>query len=141
MSTTTIELPELSVNLVEKAKRSSGPLADMSIEELQAIERQYRQFLGLAVAHKDVHLVPTREIDEMWHVHMLCPVAYYNDCEHIAGQILDHDGGFGRSDDERDEWRAEWEVTAAIWEREFQEKYGPSMMTCDNGWGRMLKRS
>ncbi|MBI2798280.1 glycine-rich domain-containing protein-like [Candidatus Saccharibacteria bacterium] len=141
MSTHTIELPELSVDLVEKAKRSTGPLADMDEESLKVIERRYRQFLALARDHRDVNLVPTREIDEMWHVHMLCPVAYFDDCTQIAGQIMDHDGGFGRADGEVEEWRRQWNETSAIWEREFQESYGPDMMTCDNGWGRMLPRS
>jgi len=36
-------------------------------------------------------LVPTKEIDEVWHLHMESPVSYYNDCLSFCGKIIDHD--------------------------------------------------
>jgi len=56
----------------------------------RAIER-YGQFLALAKEQPDTLLVPTLDVDLIWHVHMLSPVDYREDCEALLGRQLKHD--------------------------------------------------
>jgi hypothetical protein len=48
-------------------------------------------FLTLKYRHLGRPLVPTREIDEFWHVHMLCSRKYHQDCNEIFGEYIHHD--------------------------------------------------
>mgnify|MGYP002011597344 CR=1 FL=1 len=68
-------------------------------------------------------IAPTSDIDEIWHLHMLSPVSYYNDCMALMGTILDHDGGFGAKPDEIPELASTFNKTADMWEEEYGEPY------------------
>lgn len=59
----------------------------------------------------------------MWHLHMLSPRAYYEDCQRLFGCILDHDGGFGKEEAEIPILAASFERTALLWEQEYGEIY------------------
>ena len=50
----------------------------------------YKNFLLLQKKHLPLPLVPTREIDEYWHNHILHTKNYVEDCEHIFGHYLHH---------------------------------------------------
>src|SRR6478672_10739802 len=76
----------------------------------------------LCADHPDRPLTPTRDIDQIWHLHMLHPRAYHQDCEAILGEVLDHDGGFGAGDEEPELLRL-FEETAGLWEAKFGEPY------------------
>jgi hypothetical protein len=69
---------------------------------------------------------PTKDIDEMWHLHMLSPKAYHRDCMRLFGDILDHDGGFGKGEGEGPQLQSCFEQTARMW----QEMYGEAYITC-----------
>lgn len=59
---------------------------------LQAAEQRYKAFLHLfKITQSAVFLVPTYDIDLMWHAHQLSPVCYRQDMLHILGKVLDHD--------------------------------------------------
>ncbi|KAG0630927.1 hypothetical protein M758_1G214600 [Ceratodon purpureus] len=59
---------------------------------LHAAELRYKGFLHLAAKSKGkLFLVPTYDIDLMWHTHQLDPIAYRTDMLHILGKVLDHD--------------------------------------------------
>lgn len=59
---------------------------------LHAAEMRYKGFLHLAAKSKGkLFLVPTYDIDLMWHSHQLDPLAYRTDMLHILGKVLDHD--------------------------------------------------
>lgn len=62
----------------------------------------------------------TRDIDEMWHLHMLHPRAYAADCQRLMGQVMDHHGA-GDGADAADV-QAAFERTGALW----VEAYGSS---------------
>jgi hypothetical protein len=36
-------------------------------------------------------LVPTLDVDLIWHTHMLSPLDYRDDCQAILGRVLSHD--------------------------------------------------
>lgn len=50
----------------------------------------YKNFLFLNKKHPGKSLVPTREIDEFWHNHILHTQKYVNDCLQIFGHYFHH---------------------------------------------------
>lgn len=60
-------------------------------EDALHCEQLYKDFLLLQKKHFPEHLVPTREIDEFWHNHILSTKNYMNDCQHIFGHYLHHE--------------------------------------------------
>ena len=116
-----VSLPRLSVDLVRAAHRNDEfPRVD-EVRLLAAVER-YLRFLVLCAEYPDRPLAPTRDIDRIWHLHMLNPRAYSHDCKVFFGDLLDHDGGFGVGDEEPDLMRIFGE-TAKLWETRFGEPY------------------
>ncbi|VVC76521.1 hypothetical protein AQUSIP_18360 [Aquicella siphonis] len=51
----------------------------------------YKNFLFLLKKYLPMPLVPTREIDEFWHNHILYTRNYFHDCEKIFGHYLHHE--------------------------------------------------
>ena len=57
-------------------------------------------------------------------MHMLRPVAYQKDCYDLFGELLDHDGGFGKASDEQlRELETAFVMTSELWEKEYGEPY------------------
>ena len=56
----------------------------------KAVER-YGYFLKLKKVHPAVFLVPCYDMDLIWHVHQLHPLAYRNDTIALFGSLLNHD--------------------------------------------------
>lgn len=113
---------KISVDLVAVAQKSE----EFRQKPRQVIERsvaRYMRFLQLLQKFPDHAFAPSRDIDEIWHLHMLCPRAYYEDCITLFGDILDHDGGFGSVEVERDALLQIFNDTAKMWREEFGEEY------------------
>jgi hypothetical protein len=51
----------------------------------------YKKFLLLQKMHLPTQLVPTRQIDEFWHNHILYTKNYSADCMQIFGHYLHHE--------------------------------------------------
>lgn len=119
------QLSFVSVDLVRAAQRSEEYFKGADAAQIQTALERYTKFLQLAARHPDRRLAPTREIDHMWHLHMLHPRAYQNDCQRVFGSVLDHDGGFGTDPEELPALKQTFAETAALWEREFGEPYVP----------------
>ena len=117
---------QLSVDLVRVATCGEGGFfADLPQTVVEEAARRYCQFIRLVQLYPHEEISPAKDIDEMWHLHMLHPIAYYEDCVANFGEILDHDGGFGSTSAE--EWRELiriFENTAGLWRREYGEEYG-----------------
>ena len=75
----------------------------------RAINR-YSDFLQLARDHPGKALVPTLDIDLIWHVHMLSPLDYRDDCHEILGRLLSHDDQKGAL-----ELKHSFDATAERW--------------------------
>jgi hypothetical protein len=125
----------ISVDLLEAARRSDTFPADWSEDRTRAALDRYAKFLRLAAKHRGLSIAPTRDIDVMWHLHMLSPRAYFEDCQRLMGGILDHDGGFGKAPEEVPQLAATFERTARLWEEEYDEPYlvehgGDGMVKC-----------
>jgi hypothetical protein len=113
----------ISVDLLEAARRSETFPEDWSPGKTEEALRRYEKFLRLAAKHPGMPVAPTKDIDVMWHLHMMSPRAYYEDCQRLFGSILDHDGGFGQEPSEIPILKATFEQTAALWEAEYGEPY------------------
>lgn len=61
----------------------------------QAINR-YSMFLCLIYLYPNRKLVPTQEIDKVWHHHILDTMKYTQDCEMLFGRFIHHFPYFGK---------------------------------------------
>ncbi|MGQ0518331.1 hypothetical protein ACT453_53435, partial [Bacillus sp. D-CC] len=52
-------------------------------------------FWRLANKYPEIPFVPTEELDEVWHLHMLYPQNYYPDCKKYFNGLLHHYTGSG----------------------------------------------
>jgi len=116
-------LPRLSVDLARAARRSDSLPSGWDDATITRALLRYRRFLHLVSLAPETPIAPTADIDFMWHLHMLSPRAYHADCMRLFGDVLDHDGGFGREPDERPILGACFERTAARWREAFGEPY------------------
>ncbi len=82
---------QISIDLIQLMELSEGDLNALSTEEKKQVKDRYIKYLMLSKKFFDLWLAPTKDIDELWHLHMLCPVHYYNDCISNFGEILNHD--------------------------------------------------
>lgn len=65
---------------------------------------EYRQFLALMLWHPEAFIVPSEDIDEVWHAHVLHTARYEADCEAIFGRFQHHaPAGGEESGEEQDE--------------------------------------
>lgn len=60
----------------------------------RAISR-YEKFVNLLKKYPDVMLVPTIDIDLVWHTHQCAGAAYQTDMERLAGTFIDHNDKVG----------------------------------------------
>lgn len=118
--TTETKAPALSIDLVAAARRSEKFPEDIDPEVAAG---RYARFLALSQVNPDRSLAPTADIDEMWHLHMLHPVAYWRDCNVIFGELLDHDGGFGATEEEKPILDRLFAETASLWQTAYGEPY------------------
>lgn len=58
---------------------------------------RYETFLELARDNPGRIVVPTLDIDLIWHCHMLSPDDYVEDCRAIVGRVLAHDTGHSQN--------------------------------------------
>lgn len=113
----------VSIDLMRSWERWEDKPRDWSPERVTAAIRNYGRFLLLIAQHPSQPHAPTSDIDKIWHLHMLSPRAYHADCMRLFGEILDHDGGFGRGEGEELVLRGTFEGTAALWLQIFGEQY------------------
>lgn len=113
----------VSIDLMRAWERWEDKPRDWSPARVDAAIRSYVKFLLLIAQHPNRPHAPTREIDMIWHLHMLSPRAYYTDCMALLGEILDHDGGFGHGEGEEQVLRSTFEGTAALWQQVYEEPY------------------
>lgn len=121
----------ISIDLLEAARRSDDFPKDLDDDQVRATFGRYEQFLLLVAKHPGVPLAPTREIDAVWHLHMLRPRAYHDDCMRLLGYLLDHDGGFGKEPEELPVLQRTFLRTAKLWEEAYGERYLPEVTADD----------
>ena len=93
-----------------------------SLARARQAELDYRRFLNLRLQYPETSLVPTRDIDEVWHGHILDTRAYAVDCERLFGRFLHHAPAFGGG--ERVQLAIAFASTQGLW----LDVYGEELM-------------
>ncbi|MEL6776657.1 MAG: glycine-rich domain-containing protein-like [Cyanobacteria bacterium J06597_16] len=89
----------------------------------QAIE-QYRRFLFLVNQYPERKIVPSREIDQVWHTHILDTAKYRQDCDLIFGEFMDHWPYFGMKDaEEEKELHLSFSDTQSLMKIHFEKSF------------------
>lgn len=95
-----------------------------SQQVFRAIGR-YKTFLFVNYLYPKILLVPTQDIDWVWHCHILHTRQYRKDCEMLFGCFIDHDPEselWGEANQHNlDAAFAQTQALLALYERHFQE--------------------
>ena len=80
----------------------------------------YRKFLFLTYCYPERQIVPSREIDRVWHTHILDTAKYREDCNQLFGHFIDHWPYSGLHGE--DDWQSQqtaFTATQALFEQHF----------------------
>lgn len=103
------------------AKLESEGMDKGTIEQL---EEMYRGFLLLYALNPGEIIVPTQELDEFWHTHILDTLKYEEDCQTVFGFTLHHFPYFGmRDEDDAAELQRQFDLTTKLYEETFGRPY------------------
>uniref|UniRef100_L2FRC8 Chloroperoxidase-like protein n=1 Tax=Colletotrichum fructicola (strain Nara gc5) TaxID=1213859 RepID=L2FRC8_COLFN len=103
-----------------------SPTAESTLA--QSVER-YRNFFHLIGAHPGTVMVPTLDIDLVWHTHQLAPLRYRAYSKKMAGRLIDHDDEI--SADRLQELSTDMQ---GLWREEFGTEYHACLCwTCEAG--------
>jgi hypothetical protein len=88
----------------------------------------YVMFLGLIYLYPNVAIAPNREIDRVWHQHILDTSKYAEDCQMLFGRFIHHFPYFGiRNAGDRQDLDAAFAQTQAL----FQQHFGITLAEAD----------
>jgi hypothetical protein len=107
----------------------------LSLPEADRDVGLYRCFLKLCALYPDATIVPTRQLDHVWHMHMLDTAKYRADCDEVFGRFLDHFPYAGlRGKDDRRAWREAYAQTRRLFAEQFGAEIGsqPAASACHN---------
>ncbi|KST63964.1 glycine-rich domain-containing protein [Mastigocoleus testarum] len=91
----------------------------------QAISR-YLMFLTLIYLYPNRQFVPSREIDLVWHFHIIDTIKYAQDCQILFGYFIHHFPYFGNRDAaDRKNLEFIFKQTQVL----FEEHFGPNSLT------------
>jgi hypothetical protein len=105
----------------------------LSLADADQAVALYRCFLQLCALHPGAAIVPTRQLDHVWHTHMLDTAKYRADCDHVFGRFLDHFPYAGlRGEADRRAWRADFARTRRLFSEHFGVDIGiePAASAC-----------
>jgi len=95
---------------------------DLPLDEVRIMERQYRQFLMLVHLYPETSIVPTENIDKIWHAHILDTQKYRVDCDRIFGNFMDHFPYLGlRGPEDEKLLKESFDKSAELFLKEFSE--------------------
>jgi hypothetical protein len=105
----------------------------MSVEEADELVKKYRCFLKLCAMYPEESIVPSKEIDKVWHVHILDTAKYVADCDAVFGFMLHHFPYFGlRGEADLEMLHAKGTQTRELYQRHFgEDMYGGSLENMD----------
>jgi hypothetical protein len=107
----------------------------LSLAEADQAVALYRCFLKLCALHPGARIVPTRQLDRVWHAHVLDTAKYRADCDHVFGHFMDHFPYAGlRGEDDRRVWRDDFARTRRLFAEHFGAEIGtqPAASACRN---------
>ena len=106
---------------------------DMTEDEVLFAVKQYKRFLNLKIKYPGLNLVPTDDIDMIWHSHILDTEQYAKDCANLFGKFLHHNPFFGEFGNEtQEEMGIMFKETSDMWLHEYGEALEtPVYFRCD----------
>jgi hypothetical protein len=108
----------------------SGPFWTRS-QAAAAIAR-YLGFLYLISEYPSFQLVPTPEIDQVWHHHLLDTEKYAADCQQLFGQFVHHFPYLGTGDEaDRRAWYQAYALTLVLFRKHFGSDFTLSPIPAD----------
>jgi len=121
------ELPIVKHRLLDKEE---GP-GWSELQYKKAVDL-YKKFIMLCCKYPEESIVPTKEIDAVWHQHILDTKAYTEFCKKYFGTYLHHDPSVGiGSEESKKELQELFERTDLLWQSEFGFSLKPSQKTFD----------
>ena len=107
--------------------------ADMTEDQVLFAVKQYKRFLNLKIKYPELNLVPTDDIDMVWHSHILDTEQYAKDCANLFGKFLHHNPFFGEFGNEtQKEMGIMFKETSDMWLHEYGEALEtPVYFRCD----------
>lgn len=94
-----------------------------SLELTQRIANEYRKYLILCLENPDFPVVPSSQIDDFWHLHILDTMKYQEDCDKYLGYFLHHFPYFGmRSEQDEANLKAAWTESCELYKSRFGEQ-------------------
>ncbi|MDE2399464.1 MAG: hypothetical protein KGL67_00385 [Patescibacteria group bacterium] len=109
--------------LQQPAPRGMGWTNDEATEA----DKWYRRFLLISLKYPGLGIVPSGQIDELWHAHILDMRKYEQDTTQIFGKVLYHKPAL-----EDDDLQPQVAKTHALFVAEFGESFVGKAATCDN---------
>lgn len=103
----------------EAQRRNGDRLWDE--ERVERALNEYKQFLALMYWNPEAVLVPSEDIDEVWHAHVLNTARYQADCETIFGHFQHHFPTFGESEEVLEEDMQGRDDTLRLFDEAFGE--------------------
>lgn len=91
-----------------------------SFEQTKQALNHYSMFLWLINLYPDRKLVPTQEIDRVWHHHILDTMKYAEDCQMLFGRFIHHFPYFGtRGKDDKNNLYTAFRETQNLFQQHF----------------------
>lgn len=110
-----LEMIKMKVQHPEEGNNWTPEFAD-------EMEVEYKRFLHLNKKYPKAGIVPTDDIDEMWHFHILDTRAYVKDSETVFGGYFHHFPYFGlRGEQDEQNLKNAFEETKELYFSEFSE--------------------
>lgn len=81
--------------------------------------RFYIDFIILCIKYPEERIVPTKEIDSVWHAHILDTKSYAKFCEKFVGEYLHHDPSLGNTKESKKELDTLFKRTEELWLAEY----------------------
>jgi hypothetical protein len=109
-----------AIDLTQAKERLQDPKKGWkwSADKVKKIEEKYKNFLRLIAT--GMTAVPTLDVDELWHLHILDTKAYAADCKRCFGKFIHHMPYMGTGD-----LNNSWEQTNSAYKELFGEDYSP----------------
>ena len=86
-----------------------------SLNRINHATKQYRLWLKMVAYHPEESIIPNKEVDEVWHMHILDTRKYAEDCDRIFGRFLHHFPYFGmRGEKDRQDLHAAFARSQAM---------------------------
>ena len=115
------KLESLNLDSVADILIASNGLTHQQAEQAIA---DYKRYLSLTHQNPNQVLVPTKQIDDAFHIHMLGS-KFNEDCESLFGYVLHHETGFGNGDDaDQQAWLMAFNRTKQL----FKQLFGFDLM-------------